>query len=88
MANPYQLETLRKTVAADRLRIAILIRDLSRTVEVLTVDIEHEELLAGVGDVSDPTYPALARSLRTRRDNISTTAASLEALLRETSQAA
>jgi hypothetical protein len=57
-------------------------------VDILTADIEHEELLVGVSDVSDPTYPVLARSLRTRRDNISTTVASLEALLQETSKAA
>src|SRR5882672_9370589 len=61
MANAYLLETLRGTLAANRLHIATLINDLSRTVDTLTADIEHEELLAGVGDVSDPTYPVLAR---------------------------
>jgi hypothetical protein len=45
---------------------------------LLTVDIEHEEARAGVRDVSDPTYPVLARSLRVRRENIGTTIAMLE----------
>ena len=57
-----------------------LIGNLSRSVELLTVDIEHEEARAGVRDLSDPAYPVLARSLRTRRENIRVTIASLEAL--------
>jgi hypothetical protein len=47
-------------------------------VDLLTVDIEHEETRPGVSDLSDPAYPVLARSLRVRRDNIKTTIASLE----------
>jgi hypothetical protein len=48
--------------------------------ELLTVDIEHEETQAGVHDLSDPTYPVLARSLRVRRGNIMATIAMLENL--------
>jgi hypothetical protein len=88
MANPYLLETLRGTAAVKRLQIATLIGDLSRTVEILTADIEHEETRAGVRDVSEPAYPVLARSLRKRRENIAATIASLEALVQVTSKAA
>jgi hypothetical protein len=78
MANSSQIETLRGTAAANRLQIATLIESLSRSVELLTVDIEHEETRAGVRDLSDPSYPVLARSLRSRKDNIRATIASLE----------
>jgi hypothetical protein len=80
MANSYLLETLRETAAVNRLQIATLIGNLSRSVELLTVDIEHEEARTGVRDLSDPAYPVLARSLRTRRENIRATIASLENL--------
>jgi hypothetical protein len=50
-------------------------------VEVLTADIEHEEMHSGVRNVADPTYPVLARSLRSRRDNIRATIATLEAVI-------
>jgi hypothetical protein len=80
MANSYLPETLRRTAAVNGLQIATLIGDLSRSVERLTVDIEHEETQAGVRDLSDPTYPVLARSLRVRRDNIGATIAMLENL--------
>lgn len=78
MTNVYPSETLRETAAMNRLRIATLIADLSRTVALLTIDIEHEEARVGVRDLSDPTYPVLARSLRMRRENLRTTIASLE----------
>jgi hypothetical protein len=88
MANSYQLETLRQAVAANRLRIVTLISNLSRTVDLLTGDIEREEERAEVRDVSHPTYPVLARSLRERRENIEATIAALEALLQGTPKAA
>jgi hypothetical protein len=80
MANPCLLETLRGTAATNKLQIATLIGDLSRSVDILSADIEHEEARAGVRDVSDPTYPVLARSLRARRENIGATIAMLENL--------
>jgi hypothetical protein len=80
MANSYLLETLRGTAAVNRLQIATLIGNLSRSVDLLTVDIEHEETQAGVRDLSDPAYPVLARSLRVRRDNVRATIAMLENL--------
>jgi len=79
MANSCLLETLRGTAATNKLQIATLICDLSR-LDILSADIEHEEARAGVRDVSDPTYPVLARSLRTRRENIGATIAMLENL--------
>jgi hypothetical protein len=80
MAKSYLFETLRGTTAVNRLQIATLIGDLSRSVDILSADIEHEEARAGVRDVSDPTYPVLARSLRARKDNIGATIAMLENL--------
>jgi hypothetical protein len=88
MANSSLIETLRGTAAANRFQIATLIESLLRSVEILTVDIEHEETRAGVLDRSDPAYPVLARSLRSRRDNIRATIASLEILDQETPKAA
>jgi hypothetical protein len=88
MANSYLLETLRRTATVDSLQIATLIGSLSRSVALLTVDIEHEETRVGVRDLSDPAYPVLARSLRTRRDNIGATIASLETLVQGTPKAA
>jgi hypothetical protein len=85
MANLFLLETLRGTAAINRLLIATLIGSLSRSVELLTVDIEHED---GVRDLSDPAYPVLARSLRVRRENIGATLAALEALVQRTPKAA
>ena len=80
MANSFLIETLRGTAAANGLQIAALIGNLSRSLELLAVDIEHEETQAGVRDLSDPAYPVLARSLRVRRDNIGATIVSLENL--------
>jgi hypothetical protein len=88
MSNSYLFETLRETAAVNGLQIATLIVSLSRSVELLTVDIEHEEARAGVRDLSDPAYPVLARSLRVRRDNICATIGSLEALVHQKSKAA
>ena len=81
MANSSTIETLRGSAAANRLQIATLIESLLRSVELLAVNIEHEETRAGVRDLSDPAYPVLARSLRARKDNIQATMASLEALV-------
>jgi hypothetical protein len=88
MANPYLLETIRGTAAANSFQIATLISNLSRTMDMLTADIEQEEARVGVLDVSDPTYPVLARSLRERRENIRVTIGSLEAVVQGTPKAA
>jgi hypothetical protein len=88
MANSDLLETPRRTAAITGLQIATLIGSLSRSVALLTVDIEHEEARAGVRALSDPTYPVLARSLRVRRDNIGATIASLEVVIQSAPTAA
>ena len=88
MANSFLIETLRGTAAVNGLQIATLIGDLSRSVELLTVDIEHEETQAGVRDLADPAYPVLARSLRARRENIKETIALLEGLVQRIPKAA
>jgi hypothetical protein len=74
----YQLETPRPTEAATRLFVATQISELSRAVNILTADLEHEESLIRAGKVLDK---AVARDLRVRRDNIQTTIAMLEAFL-------
>ncbi len=88
MANSYLSETPQETTAMNRLRMAALIADLSRSMAILAADIEHEERRLDVFDESDPTYPLLARTLRMRRDNISATIASLEAAARAAPRAA
>jgi hypothetical protein len=88
MAQSYPLETPRRTATINRLQIATLIGSLSRSVALLTVDIEHEEARAGVRDLSDPAYPVLARSLRVRRENIRVTIGSLEAVIQGIPKAA
>jgi hypothetical protein len=88
MANLYPIEKLRGTAATHELHIATLIANLSRSVEILTADIEHEEARAGSRNVADPAYPVLARSLRVRRENIRATIASLETVIHRTPKAA
>lgn len=88
MAHSYLPETPRGTAAIKKLQIATLIGDLSRKANILTADIEDEETRCGVRDLADPAYPVLARSLRTRMENIRVTIASLEALVQETANAA
>jgi hypothetical protein len=88
MANLYRLETLRETAAVNGQKIATLIGNLSRSVEMLTIDIEHEETQTGVRDLSDPDYPVLAQSLRVRRENIRVTIGFLKAFDQGTPKAA
>jgi hypothetical protein len=78
MTTSHLLQTLRGTAAANRSQMAGLIESLSRSVALLTIEIEHEEARAGVRDQSAVTYPVLARTLRARKDNIRITIASLE----------
>ena len=54
MANSYLLETPRRTAAINRLQIATLIGSLSRSVALLTVDIEHEETRVGSSRLVGP----------------------------------
>jgi hypothetical protein len=54
-----------------------LIADIHRLVEVLNIDIEFREQEAGVTDLARPEYPALARTMRARRDNLLATISAL-----------
>ena len=53
MANSFLHETLRLTAAANQLQISTLISTLSRSLDILTADIEHEEQRAGIRDLAD-----------------------------------
>jgi hypothetical protein len=88
MANLYLSKTLRRTAAVNELQIETLITNLTRSLDFLTANIQHEEDRAGIRDLADPAYPVLARSLRARRENIGATIASLEALVQGTPKAA
>ena len=67
----------------DATRVGNLIDSLRRSVAILTADIEAEEQRTQICDVDDLSYSTLAKSLRTRRDNLEATIASLsEALAR------
>jgi hypothetical protein len=79
-------ETLQETAAANRLQIATLIESLLRSVELLRLEIEYEEVRVGVRDLSNPTCSA--RSLTERKENVRATIASLEMLNKEKSKAA
>jgi hypothetical protein len=81
MTNSYRSETLR-SIATNQLRIATLINNLTWSASILAADIEHEEVQTRVRDLREPGYPALARNLRARRDNLLATVASLEAIRR------
>jgi hypothetical protein len=74
-----QLETSLREVA----QIRTLIVTLSRSVDLLNWDIDAEEERTRLHDLSDPAYPILARTLRTRRDNLSATIAALRERVQE-----
>ena len=65
-------------VLREAAQIRTLISDLDRIVEFLNCDIATEEKHAGVFDRSDVTYPLLASTLATRRDNLKDTIAVFE----------
>ena len=54
-----------------------LITDLYRLVEVLNVDIDFREQETGERDLARSGYPAVARTMRARRDNLLETISAL-----------
>ena len=84
MANPFLLETIRGTAATNTVQIASLIATLSRSIELLSADIEAEEATTAVHDTSNPDCSMLARSLRACRENIKVTLGALQKLVGET----
>jgi hypothetical protein len=73
---------MKHPLSAEPARIETLIANINRSVELLKVDIDTEEERARVKDVSDPTYPIVARQLRARRDNLNATIAALRQRLK------
>jgi hypothetical protein len=76
MKQPVRLEhpsPTRRTLQTRR-----LIADIKRVVDILNSDIAEEEALAGVFDRSRAEYPILARVLAARKENLQSTAASLQ----------
>ena len=59
-------------------RLSALIADLWWRVQLMNSDILEEEAKAGVFNVKDPSYPLLAATLRTRRENLVSTINALE----------
>jgi hypothetical protein len=64
-----------------------MIADIDRTVRLLDCDITTEEERVGIFNRSDATYPILARTLATRRDNLKDTMSALEQRLPKLDQA-
>jgi hypothetical protein len=70
------------------MKLQRLIADLRWQVQLLDSGIHEEEQRTGIFDVSNITYPTLARDLRARRDNLLITITMLESQLAETDMAA
>jgi hypothetical protein len=85
--NPKRHFDTSNVAQSEAIHIWKMIVDLDRTVQILSCDITTEEESAGISDRSDPSYPILARTLATRRDNLKDTVAALEHRLSELDQA-
>jgi hypothetical protein len=81
MGKSYLTGTVRRAPTTNRLQIATLVADLSRSMALLTAEIEQQEKKRHMSDFSNPHYPLLARTLRVRRANIEATIASLEGMV-------
>jgi hypothetical protein len=64
--------------AREAVQTRTLIADIGRVVEILEIDIAIEEKRSGIFDCSHPEYPAAARTLAARHDNLVSTIAALE----------
>jgi len=62
----------------DAYQIRTVIADLDRTIQLLNCDIGMREEDAGTNDPADLAYPATARAMAVRRDNLEITVAALE----------
>ena len=71
--------------ATASLQLHALISDLNWRIQMLDSDIAEEERNSGNADPGSPTYSMLAQTLRTRRDNLRTSIALLEARVGRTS---
>jgi hypothetical protein len=75
------MQTLSRFEASTPTQLHALISDLKWRVQLLDSDISEEEQKAKVSDPSSLGYPMLALTLRTRRDNLLATVATLKARL-------
>ncbi|MGX4770339.1 hypothetical protein ACWAUC_11110 [Bradyrhizobium guangdongense] len=73
--------------ATASLQLHALISDLNWRIQMLERDIAEEERKAGNADPGSATYPMLALTLRSRRDNLRTSIAVLEARVEPAGQA-
>jgi len=78
----YHFETATKLRDASVSRS--MIDDLERSIRFLRCDISTEEERVGVFNITDPLYPALARTLSVRLDNLKATVEALQRRLAET----
>jgi hypothetical protein len=60
------------------LRLSVFVVELRRIVQLIDADIQVEEERSNIFDVSNATYPILARQLRLRRQNLMATISLLE----------
>ena len=77
MTDSYRTEKLR--AGMNQLRIATLIQHLTRSANLLSVDLDREEAQTGVRDPKSHRYSQLALQLRARRDNLLASVELLEA---------
>jgi hypothetical protein len=72
-----------QTALRETAQISTMIRDLNRTVQVLELEIETQEVRSGVRDLSNFAYPILSKTMVDRRDNLKVTNATLEQRLKQ-----
>ena len=78
MAPISHLEILSNRYAAIQERTKRLVCDLRRLVRLLDHDINFEEERTGICNPASSNHSAIARQLRTRRDNLAATICELE----------
>jgi hypothetical protein len=78
----------RANTSSITLKLQALIADLRNQVQLLDSDINDEQKRSGIFDVSNIAYPTLAKTLRTRRDNLMVTITLLESQLAQAKMAA
>jgi len=78
---------MREAAYHEAIQIWKMIVDIGRNVWLLDCDIATEEERVGISDRSDVAYPILARTLATRRDNLTDTISALEQRLSGPDQA-
>ena len=71
-------ETTIIRVARVEEQLIALISDIHRTIRYFDIEIEVEEVRAGVFNLQSADYPSSARNLRARRDNLLATIVMLE----------